>query len=623
MTCSRDLRALLLALLLAGCSNAAATGTAYDRGVAALEGGDPRTARVEFLNAIRENPNDSAAHLMQARTHVALGDGIAAETAVVRARTLGAPTAETGPLMAHALILQGRMGDALTALEDASDAYAERMRGRALAALGEEDAAAKAYRAAAALAPEDSALWTDIARFHRARGATADAIAASERAVAADAENTDALVLRGELVRTQYGLRASLAWFDRAIRIDPGNINARLERAATLADMGATRAMLEETRKVLDRSPGNPMAYYLQALLAARAGDFPLARGLYQRSQGRLEPHPATMLLQAAIDFEVGDAVRAAGRLQELVERQPDNRKLRRLLAAARLKAGDAAGAAAAIRPLADAEDADIYSLRLMAAARMKQGDQAGALPYLRRSRDVPATGGSVLRADRTDLPALRAAAAADPADALLQVGLIRALLSASAHREAIDRARTLLAHHPAVPEAHLVLGDSLAAAGHFAEAAERYRQAANIAFTEPAALRLAEALRNSGRADAAGDVLALFLHQNPNNATVRLLVAGRQAEARQWDEAIRSYALVRRQLGDRDGVMLVNLAWAHAERGEDERALAIAKKAWSLAPDYPATARTYGWMLYRSGDRIPGIVLLHDALRREAFPAN
>src|SRR5690606_31398083 len=123
-------------------------------------------------------------------------------------------------------------------------------------------------------------------------------------------------------------------------------------------------------------------------------------------------PHPATMLLQAAIDFEVGDAVRAAGRLQELVERQPDNRKLRRLLAAARLKAGDAAGAAAAIRPLADAEDADIYSLRLMAAARMKQGDQAGALPYLRRSRDVPATGGSVLRADRTDLPALRAAAA-------------------------------------------------------------------------------------------------------------------------------------------------------------------------------------------------------------------
>jgi Tfp pilus assembly protein PilF len=95
------LAAPLLALaLLAACSGS--TGTAYERGLAAFDAGDIRTARVEFLNALQANPNDRTARIMQARVDLALGDGVAAESEVQRARQSGASAAETAHLLAHA-----------------------------------------------------------------------------------------------------------------------------------------------------------------------------------------------------------------------------------------------------------------------------------------------------------------------------------------------------------------------------------------------------------------------------------------------------------------------------------------------------------------------------------------
>jgi len=99
------LAAPLLALaLLAACSG---RGTPYERGLAAFNSGDVRTARVEFLNALQADPEDKAARVMQARVDLALGDGVAAESEIQRARQSGVPAGETAHLLAHAKLLQG------------------------------------------------------------------------------------------------------------------------------------------------------------------------------------------------------------------------------------------------------------------------------------------------------------------------------------------------------------------------------------------------------------------------------------------------------------------------------------------------------------------------------------
>src|SRR3546814_11060030 len=99
---------IVTALLLAttACSNASDISGAYERGIAALEAGQPRTARVEFMNAIKADHDNGAARVMQARTYLALGDAIAAAAEIERARQPSIPASDNSHLMAPALPLQ-------------------------------------------------------------------------------------------------------------------------------------------------------------------------------------------------------------------------------------------------------------------------------------------------------------------------------------------------------------------------------------------------------------------------------------------------------------------------------------------------------------------------------------
>src|SRR3546814_12782987 len=111
--------------------------------------------------------------------------------------------------------------------------------------------------------------------------------------------------------------------------------------------------------------------------------------------------------------------------------------------------------------------------------------------------------------------------------------------------------------------------------------------------------MRLIGALERSGQPTAATDVLNLYLEQNPRSVPAQLMAASRMMEEGRWARAIGLYEGLRRRLGDRDAVMLNNLAWAYSERGDYEKALPIAEKAWTLDQDKPDNADTYGWLRF------------------------
>lgn len=610
---------LLALALLAACANA--SGTATERGAAALESGDVRTARVELMNALQADPNDRAARILHARVQLALGDGVAAESELMRARRSGVPEAETRHLLAHAKLLQG---DARAALAEAADVppqhapYAARIRGQAYMALGDGASATVEFNRALEIAPQDSHVWSDIGRFRRSNGDIAGAIQAADRAVAARGDNVEALILRGELTRGQYGLAAALPWFSRALEVDSGNVNALLERARTYGDLGRMTEMLADVREVHRLTGGNATGYFLQAILAARARNYALARSVYNRTNGAFAGTPAGMLLESAIDFGTGNVEQAAGRLAALVERQPGNRKARRLLAAALYRMGDSTRAAETLRPIVDQPDADAYSLALMGRALARLGDGAGASFYLARAaQPQPAALASIQALDEGAFARLYQQAEAAPGDGPVQVRLISALIARGAGDEALERARRLQADNPGAPEVHMLVGDALGMQGDFAAAAENYRRAANIAFSEPVALRLIEALQRSGQAETAGNVLELFVRQNPRNVPGLILLASRRMQASDWPAAINIYESLRARLGNGDATILNNLAWAYSELGDYDRAVPLARRAWSLDRDNPATADTFGWILFKSGrNRAQAMALLEQAAR-------
>ena len=625
MNTRQNLIAAALLLGAAACSNAPAGkgGTPAERGMAALREGQPRTARIEFLNAIKANPNDARIRLLQAETYLALREGAAAQGEIEQARKLGASVSETAHLLAHALLLQGEHKQAADEAARAGAAhrgYAAWVRGQALSALGDDAGAAAEFSQAVAAAPNDYRTWLAFARFRRANGDSAGAIQAADKAVSLSPDNVEALTLRGEITRSQYGLRAALPWFDRALEIDPKDVTALLERAATLGEAGEATAMLADTREALTLAPGNPMAFYLQAMLAARAGNFTLSQSLYQRTKGAFDDQPAGMLLKSAIDYQTGSVEQAIIRLQRLVALQPSNVKARKLLAAAQWRRGDASAAVATLRPLADRPDADSYSLSLIGKALAKLGDRNAASIYLARAaqpqrRSATALVSGPLSAE--DLALLRSAVRVNPSDPQAKIRLVGALLSNGLGDEALELALRLQADNPGVPDAHILVGDARGLRGDFAGAAREYRKAANLAFTEPVAMRMIEALERSGQAAAATQVLQLFLQQNPRSVPAQLLAANRFLQARDWPNAIRLYEDLRRRVGDRDAAMLNNLAWAYSEQGDHKRAIPLARKAWSLDKENPATADTLGWLLLKSGtDRAEGLALLQRAAR-------
>ena len=425
---------------------------------ATLAAGNHHAARANAQAAAAASPGSSPAHLLLARADLLLDDGLAAEAALDRAVAAGASSRRLHGWRAHARLLQGdRAGALAEAARMPGDPYATRIRARALAAGGDEAAAATLLHALIAASPRDGAAWTDLGRLRLTLGDVGGAAQASGGAVAMTPTDPAALTLAGEVVRTRFGLKAALPWFAAALKRDAYHYPALIEQAATLGDLGRHREMLAATRTALVSRPGSAQALYLQAVLAARAGRVDLARRLLQLTGGRIDRTPGVLLLGGGLDYRRGDYDQAVAKWRLLLARQPMNLTARRLLALALLRSGDARGSLETLRPMVLRADADAYTLRLAARGLERTGDRVGAAALLDRA----ARGGEEAApfASDTSVGVLAAAAADAPGDPTFQIGLIRGLIGDGDREGAVARARELVAASPGAPAARVALG--------------------------------------------------------------------------------------------------------------------------------------------------------------------
>ena len=422
-----------------------------------------------------------------------------------------------------------------------------------------------------------------------------------------------ALVMRGIMVRGQYGLVAALPWFDRAVAIDSGNVPGLIERAATLGDLGRYREMLRATRAVLAIDPANPRAFYLQAAMMARAGRPETARALLQRAGDRLGDLPGALLLGAALAIETGAPQQATTLLARLLDAQPDNLVARRMLGLACWRQGDLEGTIGALAPLAARDDG--YALALTGRAYERLGDRRAAAPYLDRAAAPRATA-SMLLDPGAPIESVAAEAASRPGDAVAAIRYIRALIGVGDIADATGRADRLARDNPGAPDAHMLVGDLAALSGHWADAVRAFARAANLQFSERVALRLIEAQRRAGDGAGANTTLALFLTQNPRSIPAQLAAGDLLLAAGRWRDAAKLLEPVRRRIGDGDVTLLANLAWAWTNAGDESRGRGLAEAAHAAAPANPAVGDALGWTLFRSGDgKAHGLALIEQAV--------
>lgn len=569
-----------------------------------LQSGNYSAARSNAQAAIAAAPSNGPAHVVLARALLELGDGLAAEAELTRARDAGIAIATLYPFQAQARLLQNDPVGAIEAADRAAPrqaAYARRIRAAALALLGNGAAARTDLGRLVAEQPHDGRSWTALGRVALAIGDVGTAADAATRAVALLPDEPAALTLQGEIVRRRYGLVAALPWFERALARDAYYHPALIEYAATLGDAGRYRAMLAATRRAQRARPGSPQALYLQAVLAARAGRTELARGLLQKTGGAIDSLPGAIMLSGALDYAEGRFEQAGAMWRGLARQQPLNVSVRRLLGAALLRSGDPRGAQEVLRPIVTRADADSYALVLFARAAATTATtdrkREGVAQDLDRA-NRGATGMATAFAIDDQVGTLDAAILQAPGDPGALLAAIRGRIQARAPGDALVRARSLARASPGAPAAQSTLGDTFAVAGRYADAAPLYA-AADLSFDEPTMLRLVDALSRVSRQRLASTALALYLSQNPQSLTGQRILGHWHVMAGNWTAAIETLEAVRRRIGNRDAGLLTDLARAYAgaapRDGADAAALRYARAAHALAPMNAAATDAYG----------------------------
>jgi putative PEP-CTERM system TPR-repeat lipoprotein len=534
--------AVALAAPVAPAGAQSASRQAFDRAFASFQSGDLRTARVELLNALKEDQNNAPARLLYARVLMARGDGVAAQTEIERAIRAGAPRDRTHHLLANALFLQRKFSEArdLASRPDIPPqfaAYAARMRGRANAALNNDPAARADFERAARLAPRNVEVQLDLARYLASKRDIPRAVAAVDRALAVQPGHPQALLLKGDFTRATQGLAAALPFFDRALRTDPNNLEALLERAATYGDLGRENDARADIAKVKGLAPNHPLALYLEAVLAARKGQWQEAQGLLGQTKGMLDAYPPAMALSGMVSFQLGNLGQAFETFSRLVAQNPQNLAARRMLGLIQLRRGDPRAAVATLKPLEALPRLDAGTLSIIGSAYAGTGDMTRAQQFLERAaQQAPGqaqvgTQLAMTRYAQGDVAAatagLNEVLAKTPNSLEALVSLTTIQLQRQQFKEGQASADRIVKAYPKLPIGYNLRGAARLAQRDVAGAEADFRAAlAQKGDYADARRNLAQLLMLTNRADEARREAQALIAQNPKDVRAMLLMA-------------------------------------------------------------------------------------------------
>ena len=569
---------------------------------------DLRAARQAASKAIEADPGWAMGHIARAEISLTLFDAVTAKAELEKALALGTPREELNHLIGEALWLLGENELAektllRPGLTSARQTHAYRILARLYMDTGQLDKAGAALDAALENEADNSMVWTDIGRFRLVAGDQKGALEAVDKAISLHDQNVRALTLRGRMTRDQIGMVAALQWFERALAIRPDDVPALEEYAATLGEVGRYRDMLKQARRIVALDRKNGRAYYLQAALAARAGDYALVSRILQLAGSAINELPGGILMAGIAEYQMGNVNKSIDLFKRLVDKQPHNVRARRLLAMALYRSGDPQSALEEIRPLASRRDAESYTLKVAGRAFEASGDRKRAASGLDAAAWPQLVEKMALMDSVSDLN-ISESARRNPDDARFVIPHIRALMRQDKLPEALALAERLRAKNPGVANAHLIEGDVYKKRGAMKIATDAYWRAAQISFTEPVMLRLAEIFRRANNGKAQRELIGSFLENNPASLPALRLAGYYHIDDGNFDKAIAPLEFVLWRTGYNDSVLLNNLARAWAGSGNLEKAASYAAIAYRIDPANAVVTKYYGKIILQLGTR-------------------
>lgn len=343
-------------------------------------------ARIYLRTALQENPASAEAQILFAKTMLALGDGLTAQTALAKVSEGDAASPqELRNLKAEALLLQGKANEAQTLLNETVaewDAQSFVIAARASVALGDFDRAAsftqngiKAYAVDAELLALDAAISIEQGRLTPAKQS-------AQAALKADGNNLSALLINGQLAQFSGDQKGAKEFYDKALENNPDSRLPLLSLAAIQADSGE----YDQALRLLDRADNlytiGALSAYLRARIYVQQGDVQAAYNLMQEAEKELQDHPPSVLLAGEIAAQRKNFNRAEERLTRFLALSPRHKKGTLLLVDVLNQKGDVKAAAELLSTISGRADMEPGLLKYAADIYKKAGltDQAALM---------------------------------------------------------------------------------------------------------------------------------------------------------------------------------------------------------------------------------------------------
>lgn len=499
---------------------------------------------------LSKSPNDSALHALAGQAYLAKGD-------FERASELFAKTVGESPDDPAARLRLGmsRLGtgdieQGLADLDKASALDTEGVQADVAVAMarlrqGKPDqalAAAEKIERKQPKSPLGPNLRGGVLMY---KGDLAGARTAFEKAVALEPDYLPAVVNLSRLDLGEKRNDQARARLEALVKLRPKDANAYLAQADLLGKTGAGQA---EVSKVLEQgiraaSNAKPLQLALINVLSAQK-KFTEALAVAAQAEASNPDDPAVITALGALQVAAGKAELAVTTLNRLVSLQPDNPN--------------------ALIVLANAQSAS--------------------------GKDVDA--------DQT----LQKAYRRHPDDTTTAQALVGFRLQKRNNVGAGEIASEFLKRHPDSADAYLLSADVALRQSDWKKAAEHLRKSQQIRPDAKAVIALHAALRASGDAPGAGNVVADWLKKVPKDLLVRGYLAENALKDRDYRAAMGYYRTMH-DIDPRNSVILNNMAWT-ASQLKDPKAMDYAEQAYKLQPENAAILDTLGMIQLEAGQR-------------------
>lgn len=450
-----------------------------------------------------------------------------------------------------------RLLQQIPAGDAASDAQRNRLLVMAYVRDKHPDAAVKTAAAYAAKHTDDSDAHLVYGTALVAAGKRDPARAQYEQAVKLNPKNLAALLSLASLDSLEGRYKDAAGRYQSVLKADPNNAIAMTELGRIAAAQGDKAGAIKWFKQAIAAAPKLPAPYVGLVVAYSQSGQFDEASAAAKQLMEVDPGNPLALNTVGAAELNAGHYKEALQPLQQAVKAAPQAALYRTNLARAQILNKDARGAQENLETVVKADPGQVTAVGLLAFLKLQNHDTKGALALAQSLQKQPAT--------------------------------------------AIQTA------------GYSLEGDLYMASKSYGDAAQAYQQALKIDYARPLVVKRFTALSAAGdkQPDA---VLRDWLGKHADDAATRMLLAQYYMDHEQNTQAAEQYEQVLKAFPSNIDA-LNNLAWVYTEQ-HDPRALALAEKAYKLAPTSPGIADTYGWALVAQNQPKAALPILEKAAK-------